>query len=280
MAYINGIISNFILFTSQELGTFWQNIVFLNFSFPQVIIDILFVSTLFYFLFLLVRGSRAFHILLGLFIVAILFLLSKWLQLMALGWLLDHFLTVILVAIPVIFQQELRTGLEKLGKTKIFHVSSAEKMEHIIQQILAATEFLASRKTGALIVLRNEVALSEYAETGVSMGADISKELLLSIFKKNSPLHDGAIIIEGTKIRAAACILPPSFKNYGHDFGTRHKAAIGLSEATDAQIIVISEEKASISYAKDGKMERDINLERLGRLLKSFYKPKTKKTKK
>lgn len=277
--YINKFISEFILFTSGELSSFWQNIQLLNFTVHQVFIDILLVSVLFYFLFVLLRGSRAFHILLGLLVVAFLFLLSKWLDLVALGWLLDQFLTVTLIAIPVIFQQELRMGLEKLGKTKIFQIQSTEKIQYVMQSLLTTCEQLASKKTGALIVLRDEVSLAEYAETGVSMNSDISKELLLSIFKPRSPLHDGAVLIEAGKIRAAACILPPSFKNYGHDFGTRHKAAIGLSEATDAQIIVISEEKGTISYARDGKMERDISIERLSRLLKQFFKPKKNKKK-
>ncbi len=278
--YFNRVIADFILFTSQELTAFWQNIQLLNFSYPQVIIDILLVSVLFYFIFVLLRGTRAVHILFGLIIIAILFLMSKWLDLIALGWLLDQFLTVTLIAIPVIFQQELRMGLEKLGKTKIFHNVTAEQIEAMVTGILSACEQLKEKKIGALIVLKNETSLSAYAETGVSMNADVSKELLVNIFMPRSPLHDGAVLIQNGKIRAAACILPPSFKSYGHAFGTRHKAAIGLSEETDAHIIVVSEEKGTLSYAKDGKIDKNITIEQLSRQLKRFYRKQIKPTKK
>lgn len=276
MQSINNFITKFISFSSQEVGTFWQHLDLLNFSYPQVAIDILMVSVLFYYLFSLLRGTRAVHILIGLTILAFIFLMSKWLDLVAIGWLLDNFLTVTLVAIPVIFQQELRMALEKLGRTKIFHNQTAEDLEHITRSILSAVEQLQSKKTGALIVLKKEVSLSEYTATGVSLDADVSKELLINIFQPKSPLHDGAIVIEGNKISAAACILPPSFKSYGHDFGTRHKAAIGLSEETDAQVIVVSEEKGTVSYSRNGRIDQNITIERLQRLLTQFYRPKKK----
>jgi diadenylate cyclase len=274
---INLVFLNFIEFSSTTLANYWQNFALLNFSLPQIFIDIFLVSIVFYSLFVLLKGSRAYHILLGLLMVGVIFLLSKFFNLIATGWLLDRFFTVTLIAIPVIFQQELRMALEKLGKTKIFPMSSPEEVEMTVQNVLAAIDSLQRAKCGALLVLKNEVSLSEYADTGVEMNANISKELIESIFIKKSPLHDGAMILDNNKIKAAGCILPPSFKNYGHDFGTRHKAAIGLSEATDAHVIVLSEERSTLSYAKDGKIEQNIDTERLEKLMKNFYK-KAKKT--
>lgn len=281
MNFLNNAVADFILFISRELGAFWENLVLMQFSWPQVFIDILLVSIVFYYLFLLLRGSRAVHIIIGLAILAFIFILSNLLQLFATGWLLDRFLTLILVAIPVIFQQELRRGLEKLGQTRIFsgngevHASSI-----LISNLVEATVVMAENKIGSLIVLHKDVTLNEYAETGVEINGKVSKEILLNIFFPKSPLHDGAVILKGEKIMAAACVLPHSYKHDDHALGTRHKAAIGLSENTDAHVIVVSEEKGTISYAHNGRLDKNISPEKLQKFLEEFYAPRTGNIKK
>ena len=150
----------------------------------------------------------------------------------------------------------------------------------MISNIVEACEYMSKEKIGALIVLQNTVPLKEYIATGIPLHSTISKELILSIFMNRSPLHDGAIIIQDDSIVAASCVLPHSFKNYGQVFGTRHKAALGLAENTDAKIIVVSEEKGQISYAEHGHMERNINPARLQALLTEFLKPSHPKKKK
>ncbi|MFC1810431.1 diadenylate cyclase CdaA [Patescibacteria group bacterium] len=274
MDFLNQAIADFLLFISREAGTFWENLSLLQFSGPQVIIDILLVSIVFYYIFILIKGSRAIHILIGLAILAVVFIMSKAFALFATGWLLDRFLTLILVAIPVIFQQELRRGLEKLGQTRIFTGGDMKATDIQISNLVEASVYMAKHKVGSLIVLKKDVNLNEYAETGVPINGKISTELLLNIFFPKSPLHDGAIIIEGNTIVAAACVLPHSYKHADKSLGTRHKAAIGLSENTDAHIIVISEEKGTISYAYNGRLMRNITPERLQELLEKFYAPK------
>ncbi|MBN1494876.1 diadenylate cyclase CdaA [Candidatus Peregrinibacteria bacterium] len=274
MEYINKALADFILYITRGAGAFWENIVLLQFSWPQVIIDLLLVSIVFYYIFLLLKGSRALHILIGLSILAFVFLLSKALQLFATGWLLDRFLTIILVAIPVIFQQELRRGLEKLGQARLFTSHEIKQADILIGSLVEASVTMAQRKTGALMVLKREVSLNEYAETGVPINGKATKELLLSIFFPKSPMHDGAVIIDGDRLVAAACILPHSYKQADRTLGTRHKAAAGLAENTDAHVIVLSEEHGTISYAHNGKLERNITPERLQQLLEGFYEPK------
>lgn len=280
MDFINKTIADFILFITNEAGTFWENLTLLQFSWPQVIIDILLVSIVFYYIFVLLKGSRAFHILIGLSILAFVFLMSKAFQLFATGWLLDRFLTLILVAIPIIFQQELRRGLEKLGQTRLFSHSEIKAADILISNLVETSVIMAQEKTGALIVIKKDVSLADYAETGVPIHGKVSKELLLSIFSKKSPLHDGAVIIEGELISCAACVLPHSYKQTDRTLGTRHKAAIGLAENTDAHIIVISEEKGTISYAYHNKFEKNINPEKLQANLKYFYEDLNSKKKK
>lgn len=277
MQYINKAIADFILFVSGEAGVFWENLGLLQFSWPQVLIDILIVSVVFYYIFLLLKGSRAIHILIGLAILAFIFLLSKALQLFATGWLLDRFLTLILVAIPVIFQQELRRGLEKLGQTRLFTSHEVKKASILISNIVEASMQMADQKTGALIVLKKDVSLTDYAETGVIIKGKVTKELLMTIFYPKSPLHDGAVIIDGDRLIAAACVLPHSYKHMDKTLGTRHRAAMGLAENTDAHVVVVSEERGTISYSYDKKFEKDIPPERLQKLLENFYEPRKSK---
>lgn len=274
MNAISQAISGFISGVTDAARNFWENINISQYSAFQVAIDIFLVAVLFYWLIQLIRGSRATNIMFGLVVLGLVFAVSRWLQLLALGWLLDRLLTVILVAIPIIFQQELRRGLEKLGKTKFFLAQEAKEIDFIRSEVIEAAFEMARSKTGALIVFRGEVSLKEYVDTGVIISARISKELLLSIFSKESPLHDGSVIIDQNRMVAAGCVLPHSFKEYGHKFGTRHKAALGLSETTDAKILVISEQRGMISSVSDGHIEEDISPERAQLILTEILTPK------
>lgn len=262
-----------VLFIGRQAQGFWENLILLNFSPGQVVIDILLVSILFYYIFVLLKGTRAVNILFGLIIVGFVFALSKALQLVTLGWLLDRFLTVILVAIPVIFQQELRMALERIGHTKIPTSQKERELTAMINNLVESCDYMGKQKIGALIVLENSIPLKEYVDTGIPLNSKISKELILSIFMNRSPLHDGAVVIRDGLLAAASCVLPHSFKTYNQALGTRHKAALGLSENTDAKIIVVSEEKGTISFAQSGHLEQNISLSRLQAMLTDFLKP-------
>ncbi|MBU1992491.1 MAG: diadenylate cyclase CdaA [Patescibacteria group bacterium] len=268
---IQNAIAGFITFITRETATFFSNVGLLELSPFQIVIDVLLVSIIFYFIFLLIKGTRAFHIVLGLIIIAILFIVSKIMSLFAMGWLLDRFLTLVIVAIPIIFQQELRRGLEKLGQTKLRKKQQKKAVDTMIQNIVEACEELSRRKKGALIVFKQEVSLEEYAGTGIQLDAKVSRELLLSIFGAKMPLHDGAVIIEDSKIIAASCLLPHSATSASEKLGTRHKAALGMSELTDAKVIIISEETGRMSFVSDGEMER-VKGEDLNRILSKLLK--------
>lgn len=276
---ISHLIAEFIIFIGHQAKTFWDNLLLLNFSAPQIILDILLVAIIFYYLFSLLKGTRTVSILIGLSVVAFVFALSRIFQLVTLGWLLDRFLTIGLVAIPVIFQQELRMALERLGNTKFFRNEKTREIHRMVNNIVEACVALAKEKQGALIVLQRNTPLKEYVDTGIKLNAHVSKELLISIFSNHGPLHDGAAIIGDQNIMGAACLLPHSFsKNNLPLMGTRHKAALSLSETTDALIVVISEEKGTISFAHHANLERAVSAERLHFLLLQGLKPpKTKK---
>lgn len=271
---INNFVAKFISFFADKASLFGDNLNAADYSYWQVGIDILLTAILFYWLILLIRGSRATNIILGLVVLTFLFLLSRILNLLAVGWILDRLLTVILVAIPIIFQQELRRGLEKLGRTKFFLAKEAKELDFLKSEIIEACLMMVKKHMGSLIVFRQDVSLKEYVDTGIMMNAKISKELILSVFSSMSPLHDGAVIIDNGRILSAGCVLPHSFKEYGHSFGTRHKAGLALSESTDARVIVISEQKGTVSFVVDGEIEQDIGPERLAELLDETFSPK------
>ncbi|MBI5413496.1 TIGR00159 family protein [Candidatus Peregrinibacteria bacterium] len=272
---LSSAIAQFINAVSSIAKNILENLNVSQYSMFQIAVDILLVAILFYWLIMLIRGTRAVNVILGVVVIVIVFAISRWLQLLALGWLLDRLLTVTLVALPVIFQQELRRGLEKLGRTKFFMAQEAKEIDFIRSEVIGTCFEMSKKKIGALIVFCGEVNLKEYIDTGILLSSRISKELLLSIFSTASPLHDGAVIIDENKIVAAGCVLPHSFKEeYSHRFGTRHKAALGLSETTDARIFVISEQRGTVSYVVDGHIEEDITPERAQTLLTEILTPK------
>jgi diadenylate cyclase len=240
-------------------------------------LDIALVALVFFALFQLVRGTQAVQLMRGVIILAvIILLLGNALKLPAFGWLVRNAIPALLVALPVIFQPELRRALERLGRAGSFLGNPARQSatETAIVETVAACQRLAERKHGALIILERETGLQDYIETGVQLNAEISSELLQTIFFPNTLLHDGAVIVHGDRIVAAACILPlASGFLADRRLGLRHRAAIGITEATDAIAVVVSEERGSVSIAHNGRMIRRLDAQRLEAVLRAFYQP-------
>jgi diadenylate cyclase len=243
-------------------------------------LDILIVTLIFYSILVLVRGSRADQILQGLAIVLVAgMLISSVLQLALLNWLLRYSIPVALIALPVIFQPELRRLLEYLGRSsKVMNLprtSFSRGTERTVNEICqAATRLKERRQPGALICIERSTGLEDYAASGVRMDALVSAELLLTVFYPNSPLHDGAVLIRGDRMIAAAVVLPLSDTQGAHaDLGTRHRAALGLTEQTDAIAIIVSEETGTVSLAEHGRLIRNVSEDRLRRMLVALRSP-------
>lgn len=242
-------------------------------------IDILIVAYIIYKLIQLVRGTRAVQLLKGIFVLVITWGLSTWFNLYTLKWLMNQMFTFGVVSVLIIFQPELRRALEQLGRGKLFSRSSMpdEEVSRSINELIKAVNYLAKRKIGALIVFERDTGLNEYTESGIKMESRMSSELLINIFIPNTPLHDGAVIIRGGQIAAAACYLPLSENPFiSKELGTRHRAAIGVSEVTDAISVVVSEETGQVSLAINGLVVRDIKEESLISKLYTELTPKPK----
>lgn len=231
----------------------------------QDLLDIVLVSFILYRLFLLIKGTRAVQLLRGMLMLLVAYLVSRALGLNTITWLVQSAATMILVAIPVVFQPELRRALSLLGqgelfRGEIFH-SKAPDPSKVIDEIILAVRQLSSRKIGALIILERQTGLQEFIETGTPLQAIVSADILTSIFHTQSPLHDGAVIIRGERIAAAGALLPlsESFRRtHKRPIGTRHRAALGLTETTDAIAVVVSEETGVISVAHMGQLQRHL----------------------
>ena len=239
------------------------------------LVDILLVTGLLFAASLLIRGTQAVSLLRGTMIVLIgIGLLTSALQLVALRWLLGHVITAAVIAIPVIFQPELRRALTRLGGMPLLaHQQTQTQQQYIIDQICAATDRLAERRHGALIVLERRVSLQEYINTGVALHSAVTPQLMLTIFWPKTELHDGAAILVGNEIAAAACVLPLSSGHRITDrkLGTRHRAALGISEVSDGICVVVSEETGQISVTNGGRMIRRLDSTRLHTILTAFY---------
>ena len=239
----------------------------------QDALDVLIVAFIIYRTFLLVKGTRASQLIVGVIIIVFTYYLSKKLELFALGWILNNFVTSIILVIVVVFQNEIRRVLLALGRSPFFKKITYVEETLFYDEISNACMVMAKKKTGALIVIEREVGLEEFMEIGVRLDAEVNAELVLSIFLYASPLHDGAVIIREGRIRAASCILPLTMRDtIDKEFGTRHRAAIGITEVTDAVAIVVSEEKGKISYAFKGELHSNIDGDLLKRVLKELLK--------
>ncbi len=242
------------------------------------VVDILLVAAIFFWLFYLVRGTRAVALLRGvIFLVIVVLLLGGLIEFRAFGWLVQRALPALLVAVPVIFQPELRRALEQLGRPGTLFgwgMGEREEIESSLSTITEAAETLARRRQGALVVLERQSGLQEFVESGVELDAKVSYDLLLTIFNPNTTLHDGAVIVREGRIVAAASVLPLSTAFLAdRQLGLRHRAAIGVTEESDAIAVVVSEERGTISIAHNGRIIRNLDAKRLQKVLHAFYQP-------
>src|SRR5919201_3412444 len=233
------------------------------------IIDVFVVALILYQLLKLVRGTRAVELIVGLALLAIVGLLAEFFHLVLLGWLFATAAPIIAIAVIVLFQPELRRALDQVGRLSHFNLQIQPFNQTLynrgVAEAIRAAERLSARRTGALIVFEREVGLEDYAATGVRINGELTSEFLQTIFFPNSPLHDGAVIVRGNTIVAAGCLLPmPEERVRGVErLGTRHRAAIGLSQVSDAMVVVVSEEPGVISLVEDGKMSRNLDSDQL-----------------
>ena len=239
------------------------------------IIDILIVAYIFYKIFMFIKDTRAEQVLKGIVLLFVATQISEILKLHTLYWLLIKALDLGFIAALVIFQPELRAGLEHIGRTKFnfFSKNSISVSEEIfnktIEEIVEALYSLSRQKIGALIILERQTKIGDIINTGTSIDGAISRQLLINIFIPNTPLHDGAVVIRDAQIKAAACFLPlTQSKDLSKDLGTRHRAAVGVSEVSDCISLIVSEETGEVSIAKSGKLYRDIAKERMANILK------------
>lgn len=247
------------------------------------LLDIALVTLAIYGLLRLVRGTQAETLLRGIILlIVIITLLTQFLPLKGFSWLLQTSLPAILIAIPVIFAPEIRRGLERLGRAgaDLRLGMQPTEVQPIIQALVTAAQRLSERRHGALIVIERQVGLKEYQDTGTLLEARLTPELLLQIFYPNTPLHDGAAIVREDRVAAAACVMPLTASSLLAErrIGLRHRAALGITEVSDAVAIVVSEETGTISVAHNGRMIRRLDAERLTHMLDAFYQPRLRRS--
>lgn len=265
--FINSLLNN-LYFIFERLN--WWNVV-----------DLALVTMVFFAILLLLRDTQAMVLLRGvLLLIVLVSLLTSFEVLPAFSWLVRSTLPALLLAIPVIFAPEIRRTLERLGRAgSIMPAGRAgNNAQDAITAVVSAAARLSERKHGALIIMQRTDSLDEYITTGVLLQARVTAELLLQIFYPNTPLHDGAVIISGTKLVAASCVMPLSAsgvlaRSPERQMGLRHRAALGISEVTDAVAVVVSEETGNMSAVHGGRMIRRLDAERLENILRAFYRP-------
>jgi diadenylate cyclase len=243
------------------------------------VIDILIVTFLFYRLLILVRGTRAAQMFIGLLTLVLLAVVAEWLELSVLNWLVDSLRTVWLIAFIIIFQPEMRKALSQITESRLFNRFVQVGEFGYLSEVQSAVERLSRKGLGALIVIERNIGLKNYLETGTKIEARVSAELLETVFTPPSPLHDGAAIIQGNQLIAAGCILPLSANPaLERTLGTRHRAAVGMTEETDAIVIVVSEETRRISIAEGGQLAQDLSIGDLKSRLSALLPIKAKKS--
>jgi diadenylate cyclase len=246
------------------------------------VLDIVLTSVLLYYLLLLIRGTRAVQILMGIIVLLAILGVANVLHLYLLVTILQLVVVGAAVTIPIVFQPELRRALEQIGRGGVFRIDADDPLSRVLTRAedralatIARAAFLLSRnKIGALVAIEQQSGLKEFHETGTQLDAQLSVELLLTIFTPRSPLHDGAVIVHDNRVVAAGCFLPLAEHSFTARVGTRHRAAIGLSEQTDAVVVVVSEESGGVSIARDGKLTRPVEEEqRLTKMLMAITRP-------
>ena len=239
------------------------------------LLDVLIVALVLYKLYDMIKDTRAVTLLKGLLVVLVMALVSNWLHLNVLYWLMGKTLTVVAVALPVVFQPELRRALEHIGRGRFFSKSKRlndEEMSQLFKDLTKTAVALSKTRTGALIVITRQNELGQYVATGQPVEATISEVLLETIFFKNSPLHDGAVIITGNNIRAARCILPVSSSpTIPSNYGLRHRAAVGITEKSDALAIIVSEETGDLAYSLEGNLAENVTPSDLSGFLERLF---------
>ncbi|MTI94167.1 MAG: TIGR00159 family protein [Firmicutes bacterium] len=241
---------------------------------PVLLLDLAIIGLLFYRVLLLIRGTRAVQLLKGLAVLVIASVISQWVGLQLTSWLLSQVMTVGLVALPIIFYPELRRALEQLGRGRLFPKASLlppQERAQAISHLVRAVVNLAERRVGALIIWEQETGLKDWSESGVAVDAQLTSELLINIFEPNTPLHDGAVILRANRVRAASCYLPLTDNpEVNIELGSRHRAALGITEQSDAVAIVVSEETGAISMAVEGTLTRYLDEKNLKQRLETF----------
>lgn len=241
------------------------------------VLDIAIVFVFVYYVLVLIRGTRAVQLLLGVLVLVVIYGVAVLLQLQLTKLVLQAVLAIAVVAIPVVFQPELRRALGQLGQlgplNRLLSPSDEQEVDHIVEELTRASLLISGARHGALIVIERGTGLQDYTETGVPVNGKLSAELLASIFMVRSPLHDGAVIVRGSQILAAACLLPlDDTAERVHRYGMRHRAALSISSQTDAIVIVVSEETQAISIASSGRIIGGLDEERLRRVLSSLLR--------
>lgn len=263
--------------TGDYLGLYLPDITLID------IIEVIILAFFFYRVLVWCKNSRAWTLLKGVLIIVVFFVIAAILQMSTILWLGEKLLGVALIAVVILFQPELRKVLDGLGSRSLASVfrniglgKSGEKRftDKTLNDMVKASYEMGAVKTGALIVIENRVKLKEYERTGIRLDSVLSSQLLINIFEKNTPLHDGAVVVEGDRIVAATCYLPISdSRDISKDLGTRHRAALGISEVTDATTIIVSEETGKVSVTHEGKLIHDISKEDLTKILKKIQLP-------
>ncbi len=229
------------------------------------LVDVAVVAYFLYRIYLILKNTRGAALIKGILVMIFAMLLSRWMNLHVVSWLLEKSITVLLLALPVVFKPELRRGLEQIGRGELFRKGTeldAQELEKMLNAVVSATKTMSQRKLGALMVFERETGLEERIETGVTLDAVLSDSLLLNIFEKDTPLHDGAAVIRGNRIVAASCLLPlTENRNLSQELGTRHRAALGISEQSDAMVLVVSEETGTVSIARNGDLIRYLTMD-------------------
>ena len=239
------------------------------------VLDIVIVAVIIYQLLVFIKGTRAVQMALGLSLIVVFFYVSRWVRLETLSWIMTNILPYFVFAIIVIFQHEIRRALARFGQAPLFAGFSSINRNEFYDEIMLAVTTLATKQTGGLIVIERDIGLKTYIESGIALDAALSYDLLVTIFNPSVPLHDGAVIIQNGRIAAGACFLPLTVKpRLSKELGTRHRAAIGVTEETDAVAIIVSEETGAISFAHDGEMERYLDPETLRLRLRDAFERK------
>ncbi|HAI21468.1 MAG TPA: TIGR00159 family protein [Clostridiales bacterium UBA8153] len=242
-------------------------------------VDIAIVAYVLYRFFMLIRGTRAIQLLKGIAILLLATTISQFLRLYTITWILSNARLMLAVALPVVFQPELRRFLEQIGRGKFFAGRSPLFMGEVntarmIEELVKAVGQMSRNRTGALIVLEREIGLNDFVETGIGIDGLVSSEFLVNIFVPNTPLHDGAVILRGDRVQAAACFLPLTDSVVGTEMGGRHRAALGITEVSDSLAVIVSEETGTISLANAGRIIRHIDLRTLSEMLTASLQPK------